>query len=104
VADVPAIDVADLRKAWADVEAVRRGLRIAFSRASRPVTLLIRAAGQVRSRAAGRAISGLSIATPMNTRNAATPTTIAPSVPLRLPNSPTNNATRPSTPSTRTRT
>ncbi len=40
-----------------------------------------RSAGRVRSRATGRATSGLIIATPMKTRAAAAPTVIAAFVP-----------------------
>ena len=59
------------------VVAVRRGLRIAFSRASTPDMPRKRAGTQPRNCDTGRATNGLSIATPMNTRNAATPTTPA---------------------------
>ena len=60
------------------VVAVRRGLRIAFSRASTPDMPRRRAGTQPRKlRRPGAPPSGLSIATPMNTRNAATPTTPA---------------------------
>ena len=65
----------------AAVDAVRRGLRIAFCWASRPVMLLVRSAGHVSKRVAGRAISGLSIATPMNTSAPAMPTSIAALLP-----------------------
>ena len=61
----------------AAVDAVRRGFRIAFCCARIPVMLCARSAGHVRAFAAGRAKSGLSIATPMNTRNAAAPVRIA---------------------------
>ena len=74
------------------VVAVRRGFRIAFSRASTPDVPRSRAGTQPRNRDTGRATSGLSIATPMNTRNAATPTTPAAppgtSSELTLPNRP----------------
>jgi len=58
----------------AAVDAVRRGFRMAFCRASMPVTLLSRSAGHVSSITEGTAKSGLSIATPMNTIAAAMPT------------------------------
>ena len=51
----------------AAVEAVRRGLRMAFSRARVPGSRNALANGQPISRASGRAISGLRMATPKNT-------------------------------------
>src|SRR5215207_8770020 len=54
----------------AAVEAVRRGLRMAFSRARLPGSRKTRANGQPMTRASGRAISGLSTATPRNTTTA----------------------------------
>ena len=51
----------------AAVEAVRRGLRMAFWRARVPGSRNALANGQPMSRASGRAISGLRMATPKNT-------------------------------------
>jgi len=53
-----------LRKAQALREAVRRGLRCAFSRARRPGTPRRRAAGQPIAPASGRTTNGARLATP----------------------------------------
>ena len=58
----------------AAVDAVRFGLRIAFCRASEPLILVARRIGQPSSRAAGRASTGASTATPTNVTRAPTPT------------------------------
>ena len=58
----------------AAVAEVRRGVRLAFSRASLPGTLNRRANGQPMSRASGRAKSGLRTETPMKTTAAPKPT------------------------------
>ena len=69
----------------AAVDAVRRGLRTAFSRASRPGMPRQRGSGAPMARPTGRAITGPSTATPMNRANTPRPTSwIPPS-----PNSPT---------------
>ena len=85
----------------AAVEAVRRGFRIAFCCARMPVMLCAFSAGQVSAFAAGRAKSGLSIATPMNTRNAATPVRSAGVLPDAPPKSPNPSAPNPRTVSTK---
>jgi hypothetical protein len=59
----------------AAVEAVRLGLRMAFSRASTPAMPRSLAMGQPITRATGRAITGPSTATPRNVNTAPPPTT-----------------------------
>ena len=56
------------------VAAVRRGLRRAFSRESRPVVPQIRGSGRPMAATAGRLANGLSPATPRKTRSAPMPT------------------------------
>ena len=67
------------------VAAVRRGFRIEFSRPSLPGTP-VRRIGSPMPAATGRAISGMSIATPMNVRATPIPTNWSASA--GLPNSP----------------
>ncbi len=79
----------------AAVEAVRRGLRIAFSRASLPGWPAQRANGQPSSRASGRATSGLSTPTPRKITTAP-PATLASRLPC-LANSPASSSPTPAT-------
>ena len=77
----------------AAVDAVRLGLRVAFCRASRPVTPLSRATGAPIRLLMGPAMTGPSTATPRNVTSAPPPTT---AIPLsRLPNRPRNRAATP---------
>ena len=76
----------------AAVDAVRRGLRAAFSWASRPDIPRNRAGNHPRTRPTARPTSGLSIATPMKTSAAPTPTAAA--------TPPGNQSTPPKRPST----
>src|SRR5204863_7383989 len=71
--DTNVINASPIMRAAA-VDAVRLVLRVAFSRASSPVIPRNRADGQPSARAAGPATSGRSMATPTNTRKAASPT------------------------------
>src|SRR5262249_55856918 len=77
----------------AAVEAVRRGVRIAFSRAGRPGSRNIHTNGNPISPARGRVNSGLKIATPL--KDQMTP---APTFPTRLPTSLNNPRSSSATP------
>src|SRR6516165_863041 len=76
-----------------DVAAVRRGFRMAFSRASVPATPRIRGSGQPTTRAKRREIVGPSMTTPTNTARAPSPTAFTPA-----PDRPWAIRTKPTTP------
>ena len=77
----------------AAVAAVRPGLRIAFSRASRPGTPRRRSSGRPTTEASGVTSRGLSRVTPMKTAAAPTPTQASPG--SSAPNSPSSISAEP---------
>src|SRR6516162_4863704 len=82
-----------------DVAAVRRGFRMAFSRASVPATPRTRGSGQPTIRENRREIVGPSMATPTNTAKAPSPTalTLDPDRPCAIRTPPTTPVATPKT-------
>ena len=72
----------------AAVTAVRAGLRVAFSRARRPLTPAKRCIGAPMTQASGRTSCGLNSATPRKTATAPPPSVAAAPLPDAPPKSP----------------
>ena len=72
----------------AAVTAVRAGLRVAFSRARRPLTPAQRCSGAPTTQASGRTSCGLNSATPRKTATAPPPSVAAAPLPDAPPKSP----------------